>query len=92
MTTTQTTPSTQATRPRPAELAHYTANAQERVLIGHRVDGQRRITDAPAGGTGRSYLVETDIQTHSEVLALVGDYLAQAAAHDAIPMATTVLH
>jgi len=56
MTTTQTTPSTPAaTRPRPVELAHYTANAQERVLIGHRVDRQRQITDAPAGGAGHSY-------------------------------------
>jgi len=92
MTTTQTTPSTPATRPRPVELGHYTANAQQRVLIGHRVNGQRRITDAPAGGTGHSYLVETDIHTHSEVLALIGDYLAQANTHDAIPMATTVLN
>jgi len=91
MTTTQTTPSTPTTRPRPVELGHYTANAQHRVLIGHRVDRQRQITDAPTGGTGRSYLVETDIHTHNEVLALIGDYLAQANTHDAIPMATTVL-
>ena len=83
--------SSAATRKRPVELARYSANDQERVLIGHRVNGSARISDAPAGGRGRTYLVEDDLQTASEVSALIADYLASARERSAIPMTVQIL-
>jgi hypothetical protein len=38
------------------ELARYTVSAGERVIYGQRVNGVVRITDCPAGPTGRAYL------------------------------------
>jgi hypothetical protein len=40
------------------ELARYTIPAGERVLYGQRVDGVVRVTDNPANGRGRAYLIE----------------------------------
>jgi hypothetical protein len=43
---------------RPQRLATYIADVGERNLVGQRVDGVVRISDVPADGQGRSYLVE----------------------------------
>ena len=75
------------------ELARYTVTAGERILRGQRVDGVVRITDTPAGGTGRAFLVERDLQVdgYGAVQALITDYVAQAERLDEIPMAASVL-
>jgi hypothetical protein len=70
------------------ELARYTISAGERVIYGQRIDGVVRVTDRPASGPGRSYLVERELEQdgNSALKALVQDYLAQASAHDEVPM------
>jgi hypothetical protein len=73
------------------ELARYTAAGAERVLYGQRIDGIVRVTDRPATGAGRSYLVERELHRKAELDALIADYLDQARQHDAIPMSTSVL-
>ncbi len=46
------------------ELARYTAaGGEERILFGQRVDGVVRVTDVPAQGRGRAYLVERGLDT-----------------------------
>ncbi len=44
------------------ELARYEVNGTERVLYGQRIAGCVRITDRPATGCGRSYLVERELR------------------------------
>ena len=74
-----------ATNP-PVELARYLVAAGERVLRGQRVDGVVRVTDIPAAGRGRRYLVERELTTNAELQALIADYLDEAARWDAIPV------
>ena len=59
------------------ELARYTVTAAERILYGQRINGCVRITDRPASGTGRSYLVERECEQdgYSALKALVADYI-----------------
>jgi hypothetical protein len=70
------------------ELARYTIGDGKRILFGQRVDGAICVTDAPACGTGRSYLVErcTRRDGFSALKALVADYTRQAGRLEAIPM------
>ena len=91
MPTAPTTTTTTTAARRPIELARYSISGHDRVLIGHRVDGIARISDAPAGGRGRTYLVDDDLQTVSEVNALIADYLTSARERDAIPMTVAIL-
>src|SRR5580700_7842657 len=44
------------------ELARYTIPAGERVLHGQRVNGVVRVTDNPASGRARAYLVERELE------------------------------
>ena len=74
-----------ATNP-PVELARYQAAGSERVLRGQRVDGVVRVTDIPATGRGRRFLVERELTSHAELNALVADYLDQAARWNAVPV------
>lgn len=78
------------------ELARYTVGGCERILYGQRIDGVVRITDCPADGSGRSYLVERELEQEGigalEALhALVADYLAQARRLGQVPMATSAV-
>jgi hypothetical protein len=73
-----------ATNP-PVELARYRISAGERVLKGQRVMGVVRVTDVPADGHGRRYLVERELISKAELDAIVADYLRQAARWDAVP-------
>jgi hypothetical protein len=78
------------------ELARYTIPSGPRVLYGQRVDGVVRITDTPAATGGRAYLVERELEqegsgAHAALQALLADYIAQAQALDAIPMARSQL-
>jgi hypothetical protein len=70
------------------ELARYTVAAGERIVYGQRVDGVVRITDNPASGHGRAYLVERGLEHdgHAALMALVADYVHQAQRLAAVPM------
>ena len=75
------------------ELARYEAAGCERVLYGQRIDGHVRVTDRPATGAGRSYLVERGLEQdgYAALMALVADYTAQARELGEVPMASSVL-
>ena len=70
------------------ELARYRLTHGERVLYGERVDGVVRVTDRPARGPGRSYLVDCGLERdgYAALKALIDDYKRQAVKHDEIPM------
>ena len=75
------------------ELARYTVPAGERVLYGQRVNGVVRVTDVPAHGGGRAYLVERELEQdgYEALNALVSDYLDQAQLLEDVPMAVSPL-
>jgi len=75
------------------ELARYTVPAGERVLYGQRVIGVVRVTDVPARGGGRAYLVERELEQdgYEALNALVSDYLDQAQLLEDVPMAVSPL-
>jgi hypothetical protein len=75
------------------ELDRYTVAGAERILYGQRIDGVVRITDRPASGPGRSYLIETGLEQdgYAALKALVADYVSQAAHLGSVPMATSVV-
>lgn len=59
-------------------LARYATSLEQRVLVGQRVDGDVRVTDEPAAGQGRSYLVGSELESKSALDALVSDYIAKS--------------
>lgn len=63
---------------RPQRLGTNIADVGERILVGQRVDGVVRISDVPADGEGRSYLVEPQVDSMAETDALVADYKTKA--------------
>ena len=75
------------------ELGRYSVSDGERVLSGQRINGSVRITDRPASGAGRAYLVERELEHdgYSALKALVADYTEQARELDAIPMASSIV-
>ena len=81
----------EVTRIDQVELGRYRFTGGLRVLYGQRVNGVVRITDRPASGPGRSYLVEYGVECdgYAALRALVADYTGQADALDAIPMAAS---
>jgi hypothetical protein len=70
------------------ELARYRIPAGERVLYGQRINGVVRVTDNPANGRGRAYLIERGLEQdgNAALQALVHDYIEQAERHGEIPM------
>jgi hypothetical protein len=70
----------------PRELARYRISAGERIVLGQRVLGVVRLTDVPADGHGRRYLIERGLTAMAELEALVADYLTQAQRWDAVPV------
>jgi hypothetical protein len=70
------------------ELGRYRISSGERVIVGQRVNGVVRVSDVPAHGRGRAYLVERELEQdgHDALLSLVADYIRQAELHDAVPM------
>ena len=70
------------------ELARYTIPGGERVLYGQRINGVVRVTDNPASGRGRAYLIERELEQdgNAALQALVHDYVEQAQRHGEIPM------
>jgi hypothetical protein len=75
------------------ELARYRIGGGERILYGQRIDGVVRVTDLPARGRGRAYLVERELERdgNAALKALVADYVEQAGRLGAIPMAESPL-
>jgi len=75
------------------ELARYAAAGEERVIYGQRINGKVRITDRPAAGPGRSYLIERGIERdgYTALKALVADYIAQSRELDQVPMASSAV-
>ncbi len=75
------------------ELARYTVSEGERILYGQRVDGVVRVTDNPAAGHGRAYLVERQLELdgNAALWALIDDYLAECERLNAVPMACSPL-
>jgi hypothetical protein len=75
------------------ELARYSVCSGQRVVYGQRINGVVRVTDCPAAGAGRSYLIERGLERdgYSALRALVEDYTRQAGRLDAIPMAASLV-
>jgi hypothetical protein len=74
------------------ELGQYrTAAGEERRLYGQRISTVVRVTDVPANGEGRAYLVERGLEQdgYAALLALVRDYVDQADQLGITPMART---
>ncbi len=73
------------------ELARYTIPAGERILHGQRVNGVVRVTDVPARGRGRAYLIERGLEEdgYEALKALVSDYVEQAQLLSNVPMAVS---
>jgi len=70
------------------ELTRYTTTTLgERVLYGWRTGPTFLLTDAPAIGDGREYVVERQVASLDEVRAIVLDYCAQAQRHRDFPPA-----
>ena len=67
------------------ELARYRISTGERVIYGQRVLGVIRLTDVPAAGGGRAYVIERELTSMAELRAIVADYLHQAQRWDAVP-------
>jgi hypothetical protein len=74
-------------------LAAYEVGGERREVVGERKDGEPRLVDRAASGSGRRYLIEREIAGDglAAVEALVADYVEQAAELDRIPMTASVL-
>lgn len=69
-----------------AELARYSAAGLDRVLMAwSRPDGIE-VTDRPAAGRARAYLVDRGFRCGEQLASFLGDYLSQARLLDACPM------
>ncbi len=81
-TTTNTAPTTTTSPEKPTgrrvPLARYATSLEQRVLVGQRVDGDVRVTDEPAAGQGRRYLVESELESKAALHALISDYIAKS--------------
>jgi hypothetical protein len=77
------------------ELGRYRLpDGPERILYGQSVDGVVRVTDNPARGRGRAYLVERELEQdgNAALRALIDDYLAVASQLGTIPMADSPIN
>jgi hypothetical protein len=76
----------------PKELGrHTTSEDGERIIRGQRIKGVVRLTDIPARGRGRRFVIERGLTCMAELEAIVADYLVQAADLDAIPACSGTL-
>jgi hypothetical protein len=75
------------------ELARYRVSGGERVLHGQQISGRVRVTDRPASGTGRSYVVEPELEPdgNSALTALLVDYIERSREFDEVPMASAAI-
>jgi hypothetical protein len=70
------------------ELGRYRTATAERMIVAQRVNGVVRVSDVPATGRGRAYLIERELEKdgYAALKALVADYLHQAQLHGIVPM------
>jgi hypothetical protein len=68
------------------ELSRYRVATGERVLRGQRILGVVRVTDAPATGEGRTYVVERELTSKTELSGLVAHYIDHARRCDDVPL------
>ena len=75
------------------ELARYRVGDEERIVCGQRVDNVLRVTDRPANGHGRCYLIERGLENdgYAALKALVLDYVRQGEHLQAVPMASSAV-
>jgi hypothetical protein len=59
------------------EMARYSITAGDRIVYGQRILGVVRLTDVPADGRGRHYLIERELTCMAELRAVVNDYLEE---------------
>src|SRR3954462_2941312 len=65
------------------ELARYlTSDDGERVIYAARVGGMVVVSDWPAAGPGRAWVIERGVSCERELYALVTDYVDQSIARD----------
>ena len=81
-----TTTSEPTSTGRPKRLGHYSVEAGERQLVAQRVDGVVQLRDQAATDDGRSYVVEPELHSLSELEAIVADYLQIAKRLGEVPM------
>jgi hypothetical protein len=68
-------------------LAIGADESRERVLRGQRIRGVVRVTDAPADGQGRTYVVARDeLESKDELDGLVAHYVEHARRCDDVPL------
>jgi len=80
---TMATAETDTTTGQPKRVGSYA----DRRIVAQRVDGNVQLRDEPAGGQGRTYLIEPNLGLMSELKALVADYKATASRIEDVPMA-----
>jgi hypothetical protein len=65
------------------ELARYlTSDDGERVIYAARVGGMVVVSDWPADGPGRAFVIERGVSCERELYALVTDYVDQSIERD----------
>src|SRR4051794_23809905 len=64
------------------ELARYLTSAGERVISAVRVGGIVVVSDWPAAGGGRAFVIERGVSCQRELYALVTDYVDQSIERD----------
>jgi hypothetical protein len=73
------------------EVARYRVSGGERIVIGRRAADGAEILDVPGEAQGRCYHVDGGYREAAALIALVEDYLDQAARFDACPMSREAL-
>lgn len=77
--------------PAGTELGRYPTSAGERVLMGWPRGGGVEVTDRPAEGRARAYVVDRGFRCFEQLAAFVADYMKQAVRLDACPMSRRAL-
>jgi hypothetical protein len=74
------------------QLGSYELTGGRRILCGQRINGVVRVTDRPAEGCGRSYLVRHvhDCDGYGALCELVSEYTREARQLDQIPIAASL--
>jgi hypothetical protein len=68
------------------DLARYRVGENERIVRGQRILGVVRVTDIPAAGEGRRFVIERELTSNDELDGLVAHYVAQAERWHDIPL------
>jgi hypothetical protein len=69
-----------------AELARYRISGGERVLMGWRRPAGIEVSDRPAEGRARAYVVDRGFRCVDQLTSFLHDYVGEAIRLDACPM------